>query len=84
MRIAAPTLPTDHPDRPLACEEALHEPFYSIASIDPDHAWTGDESAVWPLRKAAHLAGWEVDEIDSSLARLAATLRNALEPGRPG
>lgn len=82
MRIAAPPIPPDHPDRPIACEEALHEPFYAIASTDTDHAWTGDESALWPLRKSARLAGWDVDEIDAALARLAGTVRDALEPGR--
>ena len=83
MSIAAPALSPDHPDRALACEEAIYAPFYSIAATDPDHAWAGDESALWPLRKAAVAAGWTIDEVDQALARLAGTVRAAMEPGRP-
>lgn len=74
MHIVAPTLPASHRGRPLACRQALDEPFRRIAAAEPGRAWTGDESAVWPLRKAARRAGWEIDEIDGALARLAETV----------
>lgn len=84
MQITAPSLPSNHPDRPLACEEALHEGFYGIAAHFRRRRWAGDESELWPLRREARAAGWEVDEIDAALGRLAKHVPEALEPGRPG
>lgn len=77
MQIDPPRLPADHPDRALAAEEALHEEFYSIVAVDPLHAWEGDESVLWPLRKAAVDAGWSVEETDAAMARLAVTVPHA-------
>ncbi len=81
MQIAPPHLPLDHPDRPLAAEEALHEAFYGIVSIDPRHVWEGDESTLWPLRRIAVDAGWGVDETDAAIGRLAATVPHAFSEG---
>jgi len=81
MIITPPQLPPGHPDRPVSAEEALHETFYAIVSIDPRHPWEGDESALWPLRKVAVDAGWGVDETDAAIVRLAATVPHAFSEG---
>jgi hypothetical protein len=83
MMIDPPSVDTDHPDRAIACEEALAVAFYRAVDVFPRHAWRGDESALWPVRRLAKTAGWGVDEIDAALDRLVETVCFAIEPGTP-
>lgn len=81
MKIDPPRTPIAHPDRLLACEEALSEPFYAIVEREPSHPWVGDESALWPLRRSAVAAGWQIGEVEQAIERLIETLPAAIKTG---
>lgn len=45
MIIIPPTIPTDHPDRPIACQEAIETAFLSLADQAQDAGWREAEVA---------------------------------------
>jgi hypothetical protein len=83
MLIPTPTIPADHPDAALMCEEALADAVLAIVERHPAHNWRGNEWALQRLRREAIALGWRPDEVDRALPRLAYASRFALEPGRP-
>jgi hypothetical protein len=74
-KIHAPTMPEDHPDRVLLCQEALEAEFLSLSDRARQAGWSREEVAMALMELADNYflvnSDFEILELGGGLVRLA-------------